>query len=450
MKVRPPRVSLVWMLALAYLGLALLAAVTVRIVSLSMELHELDEDLSRGLLSRAAAEAAVQMGAELPGEANPPPAVVHRELVLAHDTVETVLSDAGHKGVLTELGNPVRVTWTAPDGRVLGQRGRGAAPGVARTWRRTATLADRHGRTAGSLTVELTRGAPGARALMGDGLEWPALVIYAVVFGLGSALVLQFAVTRRLGAIARTADAWSAGDFSHSVSDSAPDEIGQLSQRLDQMARELEILVAMRAEFAGVSERQRMARELHDTVKQKAFALQLQLAVLSRSAGLDAQTAQTLEDARGITREIQEELAYLIGETKPTSTEPFDQVLDERAQAWGRRGRFGVRADLAAAREVPAKQRPIVMRVLDEALANVMRHSGAEQAVVSLRSLGERLELRIEDDGRGFDRVSEGMGLRNMRQRASELPDGSLILEAGAAGGARVTLNWAKARTETS
>lgn len=461
-----PRGSLVWTLALAYLGMALLAAVTVRLMSLSFEISALDRDLAGGRLERATAEAAAQLTADLPIDAGSDPALVQRRLRASLSAIQASLSDMGHEGVLSELVNPIGMEIQSPDGSVLARLGHFAPldpppgpivhppakvvrveMGVEGAWRYAAPLRGRDGSLAGLLTVELTRHPPGLRAMMGDGFEWPALLVYLLVFGLGTALLLRFTVTRRLGTIARTADAWSRGDFSHAVDDASADEIGQLSRRLDQMARQLEILVAIRAELAGVSERQRLARDLHDTVKQKAFALQLQLAAVSRSPALSPDMVRTIEDARGITREIQEELVLLIGEADAPSNAPFVTALAERAQTWGRRGGFVARCDLDAADAVPSGQHSALFRIVDEALANVMRHAEAAHADIRLVAEGGKFVLSVEDDGCGLRGQGEGMGLANMRRRAAELPDGALTVEPRTGGGVGVTLSWARSIT---
>jgi signal transduction histidine kinase len=82
-----------------------------------------------------------------------------------------------------------------------------------------------------------------------------------------------------------------------------------------------------------------------------------------------------------------------------------------------------------------------IYRVVQEALANVARHSGARQAQVRLRSDGRSIELEIEDRGRGFDPhlSRRGLGLVAMRERAALL-GGTLDVEAVAGGGTRVRL----------
>jgi signal transduction histidine kinase len=87
--------------------------------------------------------------------------------------------------------------------------------------------------------------------------------------------------------------------------------------------------------------------------------------------------------------------------------------------------------------------------VLQEALNNVTRHSGAGKAWVRLRFLADRLELEVEDHGKGFtkDAANPGIGLVAMRERA-ELLEGSIQFVPPSAGGTLVRLTVPKAKVE--
>ncbi len=258
--------------------------------------------------------------------------------------------------------------------------------------------------------------------------------------------MLNLLVTRRLKRFELGAEAWGRGDFGPRTADGSLDEIGRLGRRLDVMAADLKSLVALRARIAGLSERERLAVELHDTVKQKAFALQLQLAALRP----DAKHAAAVEECRRITSEIQAELAALIepaiaGGRIEAATKSFAAEIQERADTWARRGGFEVTTRLPAAAAIPLEDQPIVLRVLDEALANVMRHSGADAATVEVLRRAGSFELRVCDNGRGLGRTVDGVGLGAMRKRAQELPKGRVILTDGAPG-ARLSLKWSRER----
>ncbi len=106
--------------------------------------------------------------------------------------------------------------------------------------------------------------------------------------------------------------------------------------------------------------------------------------------------------------------------------------------------RSGTPVELVAPRALPplAKEAELaVFRALQEALANVARHSGSREASVRLRSRGQSLELDIEDHGRGFapDGSRRGLGLVAMRERAA-LVGGTLDVSEVPGGGTRVRL----------
>ncbi|WP_425604546.1 ATP-binding protein [Novilysobacter erysipheiresistens] len=78
-------------------------------------------------------------------------------------------------------------------------------------------------------------------------------------------------------------------------------------------------------------------------------------------------------------------------------------------------------------------------RIAQEALTNALRHADAQRVSVTLSATGDRIELRIEDDGSGFDAGrTHGLGLVTMRERAQQL-GGRFEVEAGADGGTRVS-----------
>lgn len=414
--------SLIPRLALAYLGLALLAALTVRAVTLTAELEALDREVRTGWLDRAAAAAVrTHVGMD--------PATMDRFLATAE------ASTAAGEDILSELKAPLVSQLTAPDGRVLAQRGdpRGAAWARAR-----ARMPD--GR---ALIVTLKPPRPSVRALVGDHLEWPALLIYALVFAAGSVLLLRLSITRRLATMGTTTSAWSKGDFARLNDDPSSDEIGALARRLDAMAGQLEALLKQRADMADAEARARLARDLHDTVKQKAFALQLQLAAAARTGG--AEVASALVEARALTREIQQALTGLLAPAL-AGADPMPNVtladdLVALARDWSRRGGFEAVVHADPGIEAPANCRHEVLRVAGEALANVMRHAGAQRVTMALERASGGARLVIEDDGRGPGSAVEGMGLANMRSRAAGLPGGALMLEA-IDPGTRLTLDW--------
>ena len=299
------------------------------------------------------------------------------------------------------------------------------------------------GSTQAHLLLEIRLPMPWRKLLFKVSYEWPLLIAYLLVFSIGTILFFNRWVTGRLHRIEIAADAWRRGEFAVLIDDSAEDELGGLSRRLDRMAADLRDLVHARAEVAMLNERARLARDLHDTVKQKAFALTLQIAVVRaqlRATGADGGPA--LDECRKLAEEIQRELALILDELRlDGSAESFHEELHARIQAWARRSGVQTSLSLRATDRVEVGQRDTLARLLDEALANVQRHSGATTVEIELVADGDRMCLLIADNGSGMPAdLGAGMGLGNMRKRAADLPGGNLTVEAGA--GVRIMVTW--------
>ena len=295
----------------------------------------------------------------------------------------------------------------------------------------------------GVLFVELRVPLPWRRLLFDSSFESPTVFGFLIVFGLASSLFLAAWVTRRLNRIARAASAWSRGDFSGRIGDRSHDELGGLSSLLDRMALDLKGLLRSRAQLATLAERQRLARDLHDTVKQKAFALNLQLATARRVLA-DAPGAERLEQAQRLTQQIQQELAQILDEMRGSDAElPFAERVRTRANEWAHTSGMALGFDLD---DVPPLAAPIeesLLRIVDEALSNALRHSGAQRVDLRLRRETERVRLVIADNGRGItDAYAPGMGLRNMRERANALPGGRFELDALPGRGTLVSVSF--------
>ncbi|MBX3698466.1 MAG: sensor histidine kinase [Dokdonella sp.] len=293
------------------------------------------------------------------------------------------------------------------------------------------------------LFVELRVPSPWRHLLFDTSFESPTVFAFLIVFGLASSIFLAAWVTRRLSRIARAATAWSRGDFSNRIDDRSGDEIGGLSRMLDGMALDLKSLLRSRAQLATLAERQRLARDLHDTVKQKAFALNLQLATVRRMLGDSADGAR-LEPAQRLTQQIQQELGQILDEMRASDAElPFAERVRMRANDWAHTSGASLGFAIDDIPSLAAADEDSLLRVIDEALSNVLRHSGAQHVDLSLRRTAERVSLVIADNGQGAtDESGGGMGLRNMRERVEALPGGRFEFESSPGQGARVTVSF--------
>jgi signal transduction histidine kinase len=295
----------------------------------------------------------------------------------------------------------------------------------------------------GFLFVELRVPTPWRHLMIDASVESPVIFAFLIVFGLASSIFLAAWVTRRLRRIERAASAWSRGDFSNRINDHARDEIGGLSDMLDRMALDLRSLLRSRSQLAALAERQRLARDLHDTVKQKAFALNMQLATARRTLG-DAAGAERLEPAQRLTQQIQQELGLILDELRATDAElPFAERLRVRANDWAHTSGASLGFAIDDVPSLAPAVEDTLLRIVDEALSNVLRHSGAQHVDLSLRRTAERVILVIADNGSGISAdVQGGMGLRNMRERIEALPRGRFEFDSTPGQGTRVTLSF--------
>ena len=231
---------------------------------------------------------------------------------------------------------------------------------------------------------------------------------------------------RRLQRLTETAESWSQGDFSAYVQDNSGDEIGQLARRLNQMAEQLQNLVHTRAELATLEERNRLARDLHDSVKQQVFATALQLGAAQTMLESDPVAAKThLQEAAQLARQAQQELTGLIQELRPAALDGKGllEALRGFTEDWSRRTGIAAQVTVAGERPLPLHVEQPLFRVAQEALANVARHSGAHTVSLHLSWQDEVLTMTIIDDGRGFDTNSTayGLGLSSMQERLEQL-----------------------------
>lgn len=311
-----------------------------------------------------------------------------------------------------------------------------AAGMVHRRW--TAPLAQ-DGRV---LTLDLLVPSPWHHFGRSLSFEWPIAASYLVLFLIGSAWFLRRRVLVRVARIDAAAQAWARGDFAPHLVDSSSDELGQLARDLNRMAADLKALFATRSQLATLEERRRLARDLHDTVKQKVFALSLQLAAARESS--DAARRQSrLTEASALVEEIQRELSDQLRELREDAGAAEDLIpaLQRRLDDFARRSGRSVERELPEHLNLAPAQTEALLRIVDESLANAWRHSNGDRVKVAVRRLQHRLELTIADNGRGGARESAlGMGLTNMRQRANSLPGAEFSIDSPDGGGTLVRL----------
>jgi two-component system nitrate/nitrite sensor histidine kinase NarX len=199
--------------------------------------------------------------------------------------------------------------------------------------------------------------------------------------------------------------------------------------------------------LAVMEERQRLARDLHDAINQSLFSAGLIAEVLPRLWERDQQEARhSLEDLRRMMRGAQAEMRALLAELRPATL--TDSSLADLLSLLGNAfsGRTNIPIVVTAAEEItlPAVVQIAFYRVCQEALNNIAKHAKANQVEIDLGQEGTIIELRIRDDGQGFDpaqTVSGHYGLSMMRERAAAVgAQWSVASQPGH--GAEITLRW--------
>jgi PAS domain S-box-containing protein len=193
------------------------------------------------------------------------------------------------------------------------------------------------------------------------------------------------------------------------------------------------------------AERQRIARELHDTLGQTLTLLKLGLDELGRAlpAGKDAQNKLTA--LKALVSGVGSEVNRLAWEIRPTALDDLglETAIRHLVETWSERSnlQFGLHLALND-RRMDAVVETTLYRVLQEAITNIAKHAEAARAGVLLEASAKEVRMIVEDDGRGFSPADTGpagmppkrLGLLGIRERLS-LVSGTLEVESAPGSG---------------
>jgi len=195
-------------------------------------------------------------------------------------------------------------------------------------------------------------------------------------------------------------------------------------------------------DLAVVEERNRLARDLHDSVKQQVFAISMQLSAARMALSETEKAYQPVLEAERLAQQAGTELTTLIHELRPPGLErkSLADAIREHMDEWSRQNKIASQINIDAGVTVNVQIEQALFRVLQEALANVARHSEAGTTTVTLKSEVEHVILIVEDDGAGFNakRITRGVGMDSMRERLAAV-NGTLEIASEKNKGTRVT-----------
>jgi len=275
---------------------------------------------------------------------------------------------------------------------------------------------------------------------------WRAVLISAaaaVVTGIIAARVARVR-QRRVDRLLKVSEAWLRGNLALRAAESGHDEISLLARQLNLLTEHLEedeqdlerlhesntrLTDQVRA-LAVVEERNRLARELHDSVKQHLFSLAMTASAvrthyqLREQAGtpVSPELVEMVQEIEIAAQMAQRETTRLIEDLRPGPLQERGLVaaLNDFALIFGARQHLLVYFDVQCNDQwLPPVVTEALYRVAQEAMHNVGRHARATRVDMQLRCTEHRVVLTIEDNGVGFDtgRTRKGLGISSMQER---------------------------------
>ncbi len=268
-----------------------------------------------------------------------------------------------------------------------------------------------------------------------------ALAPFGAIFG----FILSKSFSKRLTNLSAAAEAWGKGNFTvMPPPDRSQDEIGALGGQMREMARRINMLMEDQQSLAQIQERNRIAQELHDTVKQQNFATLMQVRAARNSINADPFKAQeSLKEAEKLIKDSQQELAVIITELRPPALEGKNlaDAIQGFVDSWSKNACIPATVKVEGEVALPLEVERTFYRILQEGLSNIARHSRASACNVQLIVNDIEVCMTIIDNGIGFDirnYQNAGFGLISMQDRLAKF-NGKLEIRTGPVDGTQLT-----------
>jgi signal transduction histidine kinase len=215
-------------------------------------------------------------------------------------------------------------------------------------------------------------------------------------------------------------------------------------QRLiDDLTRSRANLMKAEREAGRLTERQRLARDIHDTLAQHFTSIIIHLSAAKHSNPEAVQSeVQQAEDAA---REGLDEIRRIVWDMQPEQIERASLVeaVEELAARWSAENSVLVKMKVTGTpRSLPSSAETALLRISQEAMHNINKHAQAKNVNITFSFMEDIFVMDIADDGLGFDpsKTSDGFGLKTMRDRIEEL-SGILTIESERGGGTAIAVS---------
>ena len=223
---------------------------------------------------------------------------------------------------------------------------------------------------------------------------------------------------------------------------------------VEQAKQELQQLSARLLEIEEQG-RRKLSRELHDEIGQSLALLQIEIShAQALTKGASGDLRERLGRARELAERTVQSIRSISGLLRPALLDDLGLVPALQFQLEEFLRRSGIACEFTedgVEEHLPDPVKTCVYRVVQEALHNCEKHSGASKVRVTARQLDECLLAKVEDDGRGFTSAAQrstGLGLLGMRERSANI-GGSLTIDSALGQGTRIALRIPLVRSKT-
>ncbi|MGE7186759.1 sensor histidine kinase [Peribacillus sp. NPDC006672] len=216
----------------------------------------------------------------------------------------------------------------------------------------------------------------------------------------------------------------------------AHEELSVAHQQLQSYSHQVE-------EAAKIRERNRIAREIHDTVGHKMTALFVQMELANELIKYDLDKAKEtmgvcMDLAQGALEEMRFSVRALKEEEETAFLPSVHRLLDGFYQSTGLQSTLELRGNPS---NIQIALQLTIIRLIQESLTNAKRHGEASETSIKLDCLPEKIRIEIEDNGKGASEIIPGIGLKNMKDRTAEM-GGELLYESVGNKGFRIFVEF--------
>lgn len=313
-----------------------------------------------------------------------------------------------------------------------------------------APVKDAMGRTRAVLLVRATYNANyvaiATQLLRNEGFIPLVMLACCTASALALGTSLTFPILRRLDRIRSVVRAWQDGDFEARIPTSDRDEISELGKAMNEMAEKLGALFVLKEELAANQEREVIAMDLHDSLKQQILATAFQVEAAKMNLPDDSPAQANLSAAKLLVGMVQSDLRTIIdrleASREPLCSDELRSLLNRRLIVWGNGQNLAIDLQISSNICMTHSEFRSLMKIVEEGISNSIRHSGGDRVSITLSMERGLVQFCLTDNGSWDGKISRGRGIRNIYARSERLPEGTCKIERTDAGSMRVHISY--------